>query len=124
MFWFGLEYKGYPLDRVLGSYLAAFTWRTGVSKLKYLICLFFKKNCIKLPEKTLPNTKLYTYSIKRDDYLELIDAYIAKQNHVNARVVEIEKHWSSIVDFCSFVVNTPMAFNLAYKTKTNSYTKR
>lgn len=116
----GLEYKGYPLDRVLGSYLATFTWRTGLSKLKYLIRLFFKKNYIRLPENTLPNTKLYTYSIKRDDYLELIDAYISKQKHANTRVIEIEECWSSIVDCYSFLVKTPIAFSLARKTKTNS----
>jgi hypothetical protein len=66
----GKSYKGYPLHLVLGSYLGMMIWKPSLSRFIRYILLNVKNFKFPNSEKTIN-----TFSVKRDDYLDLIKAY-------------------------------------------------
>lgn len=66
----GSYYKGFPLHLVLGSYLAIMTWKP--SLVQFMGYILLNAKCLKFPYS---GKNIYTYSTKREDYLELINAY-------------------------------------------------
>lgn len=67
----GLSYRGYPLDRVCGSYLAAIVWQPNIARwFKFILFKASQIPFIKGDEKLI-----LTYSIEREDYKQLMSAY-------------------------------------------------
>lgn len=77
----GLYYKGYPLDFVLGSYIAMMVWKPSYKIFRSYI--FF--NASRIPD--IESRKvIYTLSTKRDDYLGLYSGYFKDLDYQYVRV--------------------------------------
>lgn len=98
----GLSYKRYPLDMVLGSYIAQIVWR-GFWRTA-LRGLLFKFN-LSLNNK-LCCSMFSTYTFKRDDYLELIFSYLGESNSVQVQI-EISKR--------DIITGLPVSFYYLFK---------
>ena len=75
------KYKEYPLDLVLGSYLAMMTWKPSIK-------LFFQYIFFSMKRFSMPSSKniICTYSTQREDYIDLIKEYLPNYDPIFVRV--------------------------------------
>jgi hypothetical protein len=94
----GLQYKGYPLDKVLGSYIAMYAWSSGARSLKVLLEILLVRINVNLLNSST-DTTLLTYSIQRNDYLELISGFIKSREFENISVEMLSTRKNGFLEF-------------------------
>jgi hypothetical protein len=94
----GLQYKGYPLDKVLGSYIAKYAWSSGVLSLKVLLEILLERINVNLLNPSA-DTALLTYSIQRNDYMELISSFIKSREFENIGVEMLSTKKNNFLEF-------------------------
>lgn len=78
----GLSYNGYPLDRVCGSYLGMLIWKS--SFILWIRYLFFNPKGIPVVDS---QRIILTYSTKRKDYKQLMEAYFPRIEQQYVRII-------------------------------------
>ena len=80
----GITYKDYPLDRILGSYIATYIWSHPLKKLRFILY------CIRY-EYSLDQGKglLITILSPRKSYLSLLQDYVAKKKYLGSSIKNI-----------------------------------
>ncbi|MGY9288731.1 hypothetical protein [Citrobacter braakii] len=103
----GILYKQMPLDLVLGSYFAQYSWLERNNRLKFIIGLF--KEAYVVCNSFNKDEKIFSYYIERADYENLIRSY---QIHLeDPRLVKWKKI-SSLRNMLKTVLKLPKAILL------------
>ena len=112
----GKSFKGYPLDRVLGSYLANFCWMSKFNKLRFLIyCLINSHNISNNGEY------LVSYQTPRNSYKSILKNYILENNlpECSLQEIQIKKNFSlNIISFCYYFIRY-FKYNKSYSFSKN-----
>ena len=96
------DYRGYPLDRVLGSYLAGWVWSSGYkSRIVMIISLIRNKPFV---EMKYSGDTLITYSIDRAGYNELMYDFIQREGLFGCKPFFIGRVRSSPLDVIKFLM--------------------
>lgn len=104
----GIYYKDYPLDRVLGSYLAELSWKYRIKKIRKYLLIPVKG---KLNIQNSPT--VVTYTVERDDYKHLIKGYFPNIKPENIKINSSKK---------DVITNIP--YSIKYLIKSLSITKK
>lgn len=77
----GRQYRGYPLDQVLGSYIATLVWKPSTKV--WIKFLLINTNTLRLP---VSSELLLTYTTERSDYRDLMSGYFPKVRPHNVAI--------------------------------------
>ncbi|WP_413693977.1 hypothetical protein [Psychromonas sp. KJ10-2] len=115
------HYKDYPLNKVVGSYLGMMVWKPSLKL--YIDYLFLNPNNIKLSDS---ENIIYTYSTKRESYIDLIKAYFPSalpqyvriKNSTKGKVLGFIPSFLSIVKGFQFTKEIECSFSQRLKLAT------
>lgn len=103
----GIYYKQIPLDLVLGSYFAQYSWLEKNNRLKFVIGLY--KEAYIVCNSFKKDEKIFSYYIERPDYKNLIRSYQVHLEH--PRLVKLKKI-SSLRNILKTMLSLPKAILL------------
>jgi hypothetical protein len=94
----GKNFNGYPLDRVLGSYLANYSWMSKFNKCRFLVYCIINNH-----EISIDGDYLISYQTPRESYQNILENYILEYNIPTRSIQKIEMTKSFFLNIFSFL---------------------
>lgn len=95
----------YPIERVMGSYLANFIWTGRIEKIRFLIFCVIYKHVITSDHKTL-----LTNPSSRRSYQTLLENYVSKNFLIDPKIVPIRREYRSFWNISLLLMRTVVYF--------------